>query len=73
MSADWTSATAGDTSLIRQSLRESWPVEKGEAILEALTSELSPADRPRQVIRVAELLLAIEKHNLRRALKSCKT
>ena len=73
MRADWTEATVEDAALIRQSLRESWPVEKGEAILKALTSELSPTDRPRQVVRVAALILAIERYNLRRARAPCKT
>ena len=73
MQTDWTEASVEDAALIRQSLRESWPVEKGEAILEALTSELWPMDRPRQVFRVAALILAIEKHNLRDAQAPCKT
>ena len=73
MRADWTEASVEDAALIWQSLWESWPVEKGEAILEALTSELLPMDRPRQVFRVAALILAIEKHNLRRARMPCKT
>ena len=71
--ADWTKASVEDAALIRQSLRESWPGAKGEAIIDALTSAISPTDRPRQAIRVTALILAIEKHYLRRAQMPCKT
>jgi hypothetical protein len=45
-------------------MRENWPVEEGEAILKALTSAISPLERPRQMNRVAGLLIAIEGRNL---------
>ena len=71
LSADWTSATVEDTALIRRSIRENWPVEKGEAILIALGSALSPSERPVQVLRVASV--AVEKRNLHRAYLALKS
>ena len=67
MLAEWSNATAEDAALIRQAVRENWPVANGEPILEAITSAISPVDRPRQALRVARLLIGINRKNVRKS------
>jgi len=65
--ADWTRISVEDAALIRQAVRENWPTENGEAILETLTSAVDPTGQPRRAVRLAQLLLRIDRHQLRRA------
>ena len=67
--ADWTLATVEDAAVTRQSLRENWPVKNGETILEAFSSVFSTLDRPRRGLRVAALIISIDRARLARAAK----
>jgi len=63
LQADWSKATVEDTALNRLAVRENWPAANGEAILEALTSAVSTIQRPWQAVRLAQLLLFIDRPN----------
>ena len=65
MQADWSKATVEDTALNRLAVRENWPAANGEAILETLTSAVSTIQRPWQAVRLAQLLLFIDRPNER--------
>jgi len=65
LQADWSKATVEDTALNRLAVRENWPAANGEAILETLTSAVSTIQRPWQAVRLAQLLLFIDRPNER--------
>ncbi len=67
--ADWTGETVEDAALLRQAVREDWPTENGQAILKAIASKIRPAERPRQALRAARLLLYIDGQQVRRISK----
>src|SRR5262249_7027117 len=63
---EWESASPSDLALLRQAIREGWPVpqERRPPLLEAVLSPLHSKDRsPRQAIALARLLLFIDRHN----------
>ena len=63
--AEWTLISVEDAALIWQAVRENWSTEKGEAILEAHTSAVHTTEQPRRAVRLAFLVLDIDRHLIR--------